>query len=59
MSEKKRFIHNNCEHYNEGICSRYLNVYVNAWDIDKYNYCLGDMDNFIKRKMVMQNERKI
>ena len=59
MTENKQHTHNNCEYYDEGICLRYLSTYVNAWNIDKYNYCLCDMNEFIKRKMVMQNERKI
>ena len=42
---KKRFTHNNCEYYHEGVCLAYWNVYGNAWNIDKYNYCLGDVDD--------------
>ena len=56
MIENKRNIHNNCEYYDEGVCLAYFNVYGNAWNIDQYNYCLSDMDEFIKRKIVMQND---
>lgn len=45
MTENKRFTHCSCEYYNKGVCLAYWNVYGNAWSIDKYNYCLGDLND--------------
>lgn len=40
----KDFSHLSCEYYNDGVCLNYWMVYRNAWSIDKYNYCLRDLE---------------
>lgn len=41
---EKRFTHCGCEYYEKGVCLAYWMVYSNAWNIDLYNYCLGDVE---------------